>query len=66
MRPEETHFVQEVHVDMRASACRLWCDRCGSNELVLLDAAEFDDYVRRFLRTHPTACIPQPRDGSEA
>jgi hypothetical protein len=57
VRPEETRFVQEVHVDARPSALRLSCDRCGSVELVLLDHTEFDDYVKRFMRTHPNACL---------
>lgn len=66
MRPEETQFVQEVHVDMRASACGLRCDRCSAQEVLLLDVADFDDYVRTFLRTHPTACMPAPRNGTDA
>ena len=56
MRPEDTQFVQEVFVDLRPSGLRLACQRCDSDEVVLLDASEFDDCVRRFLRTHPTAC----------
>jgi hypothetical protein len=64
MRPEDTHFVQEVHVDLRPSALQLRCERCGRDEVVLLDAKEFDDYVKRFMRVHPTACgapVPIPR-----
>jgi putative methionine-R-sulfoxide reductase with GAF domain len=61
MRPEETRVVQEVHVDMRASAMHLACDRCSTSEVVLLEAGEFDDNVKRFMRTHPGACsLPQP------
>ena len=60
MRPEDTQFVQEVFVDMRGSALGLSCRRCDLDEVVLLDASEFDDCVKRFLRTHPTACTPAP------
>lgn len=59
MRPEEAHFVQEVSVDRRSSVLRLACERCSCVHLVLLDAREFDDQVKRFLRTHPTACCPR-------
>jgi hypothetical protein len=68
MRPEDTRFVQEVHVDMSGSALQLRCERCARDEVVLLEAKEFDDYVKRFMRVHPTACVtslPTPRvDGS--
>lgn len=56
MRPEETHFVQEVHVDIRPTGLRLQCDRCSTDDIVLIEATDFDDCVRIFMRTHPTAC----------
>ncbi|MCU1589911.1 MAG: hypothetical protein JWP11_1167 [Frankiales bacterium] len=56
MRPEETSFVQEVHVDVRPTAMNLSCDRCGAVEVILLGSGEFDDNVKRFMRTHPHAC----------
>ena len=56
MRPEETSFVQEVHVDAGPSALNLSCDRCHTRELVLLAESEFDDHVKRFMRIHPTTC----------
>ena len=56
VRPEETRFVQEVFVDMRPTGVRLACQRCECDEVVLLEASEFDDCVKRFMRTHPTAC----------
>jgi hypothetical protein len=56
MRPEETTFVQEVHVEASSSALRLSCDRCEAVELVLLDDGEFDDHMKRFMRTHPHSC----------
>jgi hypothetical protein len=63
MRPEQTHFVQEVHVDARSSALQLRCERCSSVEVVLLEASEFDDHVKQFMRVHPTACpvVASPR-----
>jgi hypothetical protein len=57
MRPEEASFIQEVHVDLRPTALGLSCDRCGTVELVLQDSGDFDDHVKRFMRTHPTACL---------
>jgi hypothetical protein len=56
MRPEETTFVQEVHVDVRPTAMNLSCDRCQAVEVILLGSGEFNDHVNRFMRTHPTAC----------
>jgi hypothetical protein len=64
MYPEPSQTVEEVHVDMQSSGLHLQCDRCRTEEIVLLGAGDFDDHVKRFLRTHPTACTataPQPR-----
>ena len=74
MKPEPSHqsLLERVRVHFHGSVIGMTCLECEAVEVLRADPSEFDDEVRRFLRTHPSACreeeasrhlrsIPAPR-----
>ena len=74
MKPEPSHqsLLERVRVHFFEDVIGMTCLECDSVEVLRSDPSGFDDEVRRFLRTHPSACrddqaageptaIPSPR-----
>jgi hypothetical protein len=51
-----------VRVQFHQNVIGMTCLDCEAVEVLRADPSEFDDEVRRFLRTHPSAC----REGDAA
>ena len=58
MKPEPSreHLLERVRISFYDEVLGMTCMDCGSLEIVRGDPRDFDDEVRRFLRTHPAAC----------
>ena len=72
VEPSRENLLERVRVQFHENVIGMTCLECGALELVRCDPSEFDDVVRRFLRTHPSACrdsesarhlraVPEPR-----
>lgn len=70
--PSQQSLLERVRVHFHGSVIGMTCLECEAVEVLRSDPSEFDDEVRRFLRTHPSAChedetaahlraIPSPR-----
>jgi hypothetical protein len=58
MKPEPSrqNLLERVRVSFHANVIGMTCLECEAVEVLRADPSEFDDEVRRFLRTHPSAC----------
>lgn len=54
--PSAEQLIERVRVSFYDRVLGMTCLHCASLELVHGDPDQFDDEVRRFLRTHPGAC----------
>ena len=61
VEPSRQNLLERVRVQFHENVIGMTCLDCEALDLVRCDPSEFDDVVRRFLRTHPSAC----RDGDE-
>ena len=72
VEPSQQSLLERVRVSFHGSVIGMTCLECEAVEVIRADPSEFDDEVRRFLRTHPSACadvesarhlqaIPTPR-----
>ena len=70
--PSQQNLLERVRVHVHENVIGMTCLECEAVEVLRSDPSEFDDAVRRFLRTHPSACadgeaarhlraVPQPR-----
>jgi hypothetical protein len=70
--PSQQSLLERVRVSFHESVIGMTCLECEAVEVLRADPSEFDDEVRRFLRTHPSACrdddaarhlrsVPSPR-----
>ena len=56
LEPSMEHLLERVRVSFYDDVLGMTCMECEALELVRGDPRQFDDEVRRFLRTHPGAC----------
>jgi hypothetical protein len=56
VEPSHENLLERVRVQFHEDVIGMTCLECEALELVRCDPSEFDDVVRRFLRTHPSAC----------
>jgi hypothetical protein len=72
VEPSRESLLERVRVSFFQSVIGMTCLECEAVEIIRADPSEFDDEVRRFLRTHPSACrdddaarhlhaVPHPR-----
>ena len=63
MKPEPSRerLLERVRVSFYDNVLGMNCLECATLEIVRGDPADFDDEVRRFLRTHPAACGAEQR-----
>jgi hypothetical protein len=72
VEPSQQSLLERVKVSFHENVIGMTCLECETVEVIRADPSEFDDEVRRFLRTHPSACgdadparhlhaIPTPR-----
>jgi hypothetical protein len=54
--PSQQSLLERVRVSFHQSVIGMTCLECETVEVLRADPSEFDDAVRRFLRTHPSAC----------
>jgi hypothetical protein len=54
--PSQQSLLERVRVHFHQSVIGMTCLECEAVEVLRSDPSEFDDEVRRFLRTHPSAC----------
>jgi hypothetical protein len=70
--PSQQSLLERVRVSFHSDVIGMTCLECEALDVVKADPSEFDDVVRRFLRTHPSACsegeaarhlraVPRPR-----
>jgi hypothetical protein len=70
--PSQQNLLERVRVHFHEDVIGMTCLECEAVEVLRTDPSEFDDAVRRFLCTHPSACkdgdagrhlrsIPTPR-----
>jgi hypothetical protein len=69
--PSQQSLLERVRVSFHENVIGMTCLECEAVEVLRADPSEFDDEVRRFLRTHPSACadgdarhlraVPAPR-----
>jgi hypothetical protein len=64
VEPSREHLLERVRVSFHDDVIGMTCLECTALEIVRVDPAQFDDEVRRFLRTHPSACRPDPNDSA--
>lgn len=62
VEPSHEHLLERVRVSIHDDVIGMTCLECTSLEIVRVDPKQFDDEVRRFLRTHPSACRPDSAD----
>lgn len=72
VEPSRQNLLERVRVQFHQNVIGMTCLECEALEVLRADPSEFDDAVRRFLCTHPSACheadplrhlhsIPSPR-----
>ena len=72
VEPSQQSLLERVRVSFYENVIGMTCLECEALEVIKAEPSEFDDEVRRFLRTHPSACgetdtarhlhaIPSPR-----
>lgn len=54
--PSEERALERVRVSIYDDVLGMTCLDCETVEIVRGDTAQFNDEVRRFMRTHPGAC----------
>jgi hypothetical protein len=54
--PSQQNLLERVRVHFYEDVIGMTCLECEAVEVLRSDPSEFDDEVRRFLRTHPSAC----------
>jgi hypothetical protein len=54
--PSQERLLERVRVSFHDNVLGMTCLECTALEVVKADPSAFDDEVRRFLRTHPSAC----------
>ena len=56
--PSREQLLERVRVSMHGNVIGMTCLDCTALEIITTEPGQFDDEVRRFLRTHPSACRP--------
>lgn len=56
LEPSAEKLLERVRVSFHDRVLGMTCMECDCLELVRGDPGQFNDEVRRFLRTHPGAC----------
>ena len=56
VEPTRQTLLERVRVQFHENVIGMTCLECEAVEVLRTDPSEFDDEVRRFLRTHPSAC----------
>jgi hypothetical protein len=54
--PSRERLLERVRVSFYDDVLGMTCMECSALEIVRGEPSQFDDEVRRFLRTHPGAC----------
>jgi hypothetical protein len=54
--PSRERLLEQVRVSFYDEVLGMTCMECSALEIVRVEPSQFDDEVRRFLRTHPGAC----------
>jgi hypothetical protein len=56
--PSQERALDRVRVSVHDAVLGMTCLDCEAVEIVRGDTSQFNDEVRRFMRTHPGACAP--------